>query len=95
MIDSGASGMFISERLVRRLGLATRKKKDGGYDVTAVDGSYLPSVDSETMPLPLAFQEHHEEVILDIMPIARHNIVLGTPWLEKHNPSIDWVERVL
>jgi len=47
--------MFISERLVRRLGIATRKKKDGGYEVRAIDGSNLPSVDSETIPLLLAF----------------------------------------
>ena len=71
--------MFISERLVRQLGIATRKKQDGGYDLKAVDGSDLPSVDSETMPLPLVFQAHHEEVVLDIVPMARHDVVLGTP----------------
>ena len=47
------------------------------------------------MPLPLAFQGHHEEIVLDIVPMARHDVVLGTPWLEKHNPSIDWVQKVL
>jgi len=55
MIDSGASGMFISSRFVQQNGLATRKKRDGGYELMAVDGSSLPAVDSETMPLLLAF----------------------------------------
>ena len=95
LIDSGASGMYISEGLVRRLGLATRKKKDGGYDLIAVDGSDLPSVDSETMPLSLVFWKHYERVILDIVPMAGHDVVLGTPWLERHNPNIDWIQRVL
>lgn len=95
MIDSGAAGEYISEQFVRQNGLATRKKKNGGYDLVAVDGSSLPSVDSEIVPLPLVFQKHHEGITLDIVPMARHDIVLGTPWLERHNPSVDWREGVL
>ena len=95
MIDSGASGTFISEKFVQQHGLATCKKKDGGYELSAVDGSPLPDVDSETTPLSLKFQQHHEKIVLDVVPMARHDIVLGTPWLERHNPSIDWKSRVL
>ena len=95
MIDSGASGTFISSRFVSHHGIATRKKKNGGYELTAVDGSSLPDVDSETMPLQLIFQQHHETVVLDVVPMARHDIVLGTPWLERHNPHIEWRKRVL
>ena len=95
LIDSGASGTFISERFVQQHGLATCKKQDGGYDLKAVDGSSLPSVDSETMPLSLVFQKHYEKVTLDIVPMAGHDVVLGTPWLERHNPNIDWNTRVL
>ena len=95
MIDSGASGTFIATQFVRNSGIATRKKKNGGYEVTAVDGSFLPDVDSETMPLPLRIQQHDEEIVLDVIPMARHDIVLGAPWLEQHNPSIDWKKRVL
>ena len=46
--------------------------------MTAVEGSSLPDGDSETMPLQLAFQEHTEEIVLDVVPIARHDVVLGT-----------------
>ena len=87
--------MFISETFVRQHVLATCKKQDGGYNLKAVDGSDLPSVDSETMPLSLVFQKHCEMVTLDIVPMARHDVVLGTPWLERHNPNIDWKVRVL
>ena len=89
MINSGASGMFIAAQFVRQHGIATRRKKDGGYELTAVDGSSLPDVDSETMPLQLVFQQHHETVVLDVVPMARHDIVFGTPWLERHNPHIE------
>ena len=95
MIDSGASRSFVSDNYVSQNGIATRKMKDGGYGLTAVDGSALPDVDSETMPLPLSFGEHYEDITLDVVPMARHTIVLGIPWLRKHNPSIDWRKGVL
>ncbi len=47
--------------------------------MAAVDGSPLPDVDSETMPLQLVFRQHYEIAVLDVMPIARHDVVLGTP----------------
>ncbi len=95
MIESGASGMFILAPFVQRHGIATRRKKVGGYKVTAVDGSPLPDVDSETMPLQLVFRQHHEMAVLYVMPMARHDVVLGTPWLERHDPHIEWRKRVL
>jgi hypothetical protein len=94
MIDSGASGNFISKRLVDKHGIATRKKRKG-YELIAVDGSPLPNVDNETTSLPMAIQRHHEEVVLDVVEMARHDIVLGTPWLKQHNPIIDWKTGVL
>jgi hypothetical protein len=52
---------------------------DRGYGLTVVDGSSLPDVDSETTPLLLRFREHYEEATLDVVPIARHTVVLGIP----------------
>ena len=43
------------------------------------DGSSLSEVDSETMPLVLAIQQHYEIVSLDIVNIASYDIVIGTP----------------
>ena len=54
MIDSGASGNFISTSFVQRNGIATRRKKDGGYELMVADGLSLSEVDSETIPLVLA-----------------------------------------
>ena len=78
MIDSGASGNFIAKGFVRQRGIATRKKKEG-YELTAVDGSTLPSVDSKTILLPMAFQQHHKEIVLDVTDMASYDVVLGMP----------------
>ena len=88
----------MSESLVERKRLPTRQKKDA-YDLVVIDGNPLPSgngrVDTETRPLPVATQRHHEELTFDIVRMATHDIVLGMPWLRKHNPTIDWKKRVL
>ena len=35
--------------------------------------------------------EHHLEMIqFNIAKMARHDAILGIPWLEKYNPKIDW-----
>jgi len=94
MIDSGANGCFISERFVQQHGIATRKKK-ARYELRAVDGSALPDVDRETDTIRLAHQQHLEDTSLDVVEMANHDIVLGIPWLEWHNPTINWGQRVL
>ena len=68
--------------------IATCKKNDG-YELIVVDGLRLPDVDSETILLLLAIQRHYEEITLDVLNTASHDIVLGMPWLEKHNLVIN------
>ena len=88
MINSSASGNFIATSFARRYRFATWRKNQE-YELIAVDRSFLPSVDRETIPLPLAIQSHYEEITFDVTDIASHNVVLGMPWLEKHNPGVD------
>jgi deoxyuridine 5'-triphosphate nucleotidohydrolase len=38
----------------------------------------------------LHFQEHEERIDLRVVSLPHHNIILGQPWLEKWNPSINW-----
>jgi predicted aspartyl protease len=52
IIDSGASGNFISTAIVTRLRIAT-KSKEHGYELVAVDGLALPGVIEETLPIEL------------------------------------------
>jgi hypothetical protein len=52
MIDSGASGNFISTATVTRFRIAT-KSKEHGYELVAIDGLALPGVTEETLPIEL------------------------------------------
>ena len=33
---------------------------------------------------------HHEMVTLDVVPLGKHAIILGLPWLQQHEPMISW-----
>jgi hypothetical protein len=96
IIDSRVSGNFISEALVRSVGLLTRRKKDL-YNLRMADGSTLlkGSIDEEITSLPFIIQRHHKEISFDIIGMATHHIILGMPWLEKHNLVINWRRKVL
>ena len=96
MIDSGATGNFVSQTLVQSAGLPTRKKKEP-YSLQMADGSELStgSVGEETTSLHLAIQRHREEISLDVVRMATHYIILGMPWLKKYNPVINWKTGVL
>ena len=98
MINFDAIKNFVSSSLVDRKGLPTQKKKDV-YSLVTIDGDPLKDNDEmiieEIIPLTMTLQQHHEELTLDIVRMASHDIVLGMPWLKMHNPNVDWETRVL
>ena len=93
MIDSGATRNFMSRKF------ATNHKipeltKGRSYQLTVVDETPLNQdermVKEET--LPLMSQIHGKDlgrIAFDLVSIP-HEVILGIPWLEKVNPSIDW-----
>ena len=38
----------------------------------------------------IAVGNHAETLTFDIVPLGKHNIVLGLPWLQQHNLMIHW-----
>ena len=77
MVDSGATGNFVSERVVSRTDLPTRQKDDP-YDLSAINGEALTEgVTTETLPLQVAIQHHHEKLVFDVTRMAIHDVVLG------------------
>jgi hypothetical protein len=49
----------------------------------------------EVSSVPMKLSKHHEEIDLDVFGMATYDIILGLPWLRKHNLRIDWVKRTL
>jgi len=38
----------------------------------------------------LYFKEHMERVRMDVCDLGKTEVILGMPWLQAHNPEIDW-----
>ena len=97
MINFDATRNFVSSSLVDRKDLFTQKKKDA-YSLMAINEDSLKSNDEmitkEIIPLTMTFQQHHEELTLNIVRMINHDIVLGMPWLKMHNLNIDWETKI-
>ncbi|XP_053549738.1 uncharacterized protein LOC128641196 [Bombina bombina] len=95
MIDSGAYRMFMDKNLVTVNKIPCVLKQNPVL-VKVIDGStYLKGpITHHTIPLLVTTDTGHKEYItFDIIPSSLHPIILGFPWLHKHNPVIDWCKN--
>ena len=88
MINLGSAGNFISPATIQKYGLKTHMC-DTPLLVTHVQGGSVGVV-SKQLTLMMSKGSHQETLTLDVVPLGRHMIILGMPWLEVHNPSMDW-----
>jgi len=97
MIDSGATGNFISTRYVTSQHLNWKLKRNP-YRLTLADGSPVSQeggwVRKEVYLPELSFGKHQEPITLDTISMD-HDLILGMPWLRKHNPEVDWDRQKL
>ena len=91
MINSGSAGNFISPATITKYGLKTHMH-DTPLLVTHVQGGPVGVV-SEQVTLEMSKGSHQESLTLDVVPLGKHAIILGMPWLQVHNPSMDWETR--
>ena len=94
LIDSGSSGNFISSAFVERHGLDLGSSFDSSISVTLADGRSQKTqgiVDSAA----LCLSTYCDQVDLHCLPLGGFDVILGLPWLEALNPSIDWRKRTL
>ncbi len=79
MVDSDATGNFMTRALVKKEDYFIQKKSDV-YNLVVVDENPLldenERVNKETKPLSIAIQQHHEELTFDIVGMTTHDIVL-------------------
>ena len=96
LIDSAAEGNFIDSRFWRQSGLANEPLGDC-LSATAPDGHLLKRITHRTVPVEMIVSGNHRERISFLLIDSLHSpIILGLPWLQVHNPQIDWQgERIL
>jgi hypothetical protein len=64
--------------------------------VRNVDGTYNENgVITERCLIPFRINDKIMTEWFYVMALGDQNLILGLPWLEKHNPIIDWTEKTL
>ena len=96
MIDSSATGNFMSIELARKNQIPG-VKKDDSYQLMVADETLLSQdegmVRTETPPLRCRIQGRDlGQTVFDLISILQ-DVLQGMPWLEKVNPRIDWMLR--
>ena len=87
LIDSGAMGNFVSQQAVDHFSFSL--KSVPSIPIVFMNGA--KGVCNKAIPAAyLCFQDHEERIDLRVVSLPNHDIILGKPWLEKWNPSINW-----
>ena len=87
MVNSGAMGNFIHPQFVKEHKLVTKNRTP--LIVNDVNGRFLSRVDQQ-VEIRMMVRNHAKTLTFDVAPLGKHNIVLGLPWLQQHNPTIHW-----
>ena len=90
LLDSGATGMFMDQRMAVRHGFRLQKlerpivvKNINGTNNSA--GSITHQVE-----VNVYYKGHVERMRIDVCNLGRTDIILGMLWLQAHNPEINW-----
>ncbi|KAL0150648.1 hypothetical protein M9458_054065, partial [Cirrhinus mrigala] len=95
LIDSGAAGNFIDESFAKSCNLPL-VACGSRVAMAALDGRPLGSGTVQAITEELELQTtslHTEKLRLFTIHSPNHPIILGLPWLEKHNPVISWTKK--
>jgi len=87
VVDSGASTVYINETTAKSMGseitkIKPRKVKIADKDTVMVDG--YCTFEAKIGDLP------KETISAYTFPLGSVDLILGLPWLQKHNPRTDW-----
>ena len=90
LLDSGATGLVMSEKFARRHKFERMKLERPVY-VRNIDGmlNYMGSI-VDTVEMEIFFKRYKERTLIDVIGGQKWSMILGMPWLGCHNPEIDW-----
>jgi len=90
LLDSGVTGMFMDKKMAAKHGFRLQKL-ERPVAVRNVDGTnnsegaiiYQVEVD-------VYYKSHVERMRMDVCDLGKTDVILGVPWLQAHNPEINW-----
>ena len=93
MLDCGATGNFINSTFASKYNIPLVRKARP-IPLFVIDGTPISSggITHSSVPLLLQFStpiRHEETSTFEIIPM-NFPVILGLPWLQKHNPQVSW-----
>ena len=90
LLNRGVTGLFMSRKCAERKGFRLIKlaKPIAVRNVNGTGNS--GGTITHEVEVNLYFKEHVERVRMDICDLGKTEVILRMPWLQAHNPEIDW-----
>ena len=93
LVDCGAEGLFIDKSITHKWRKSILKTL---IKVRNLDGTYNENrVITERCLIPFRIKDETMTEWFYVTMIGDQDLILGLPWLEKHNLIIDWKEKTL
>ena len=90
LLDSGANIIFIDRKWAEEKGLPKRSLCHP-ISVYNIDGTKNSTGQiTHCTDVTITYQEHKEQVTVEITDLGQNQMILGYMWLKHHNPEIDW-----
>jgi len=90
LLDSGATELFMSKKCAENGGFKLIKLEKPilvrNVDSTGNSGSVI----LHEVKVNVYFKGHVERVRMDVCDLRKTEVILEMPWLQAHNPEIDW-----
>ena len=85
LIDCGAGGLFINQNFSKKFKVKHLEEPIKAFNVDSTENKKGTNVDLEFWIKHKKFKEQFY-----MTGLGKQKIILGFPWLNKHNPIIDW-----
>jgi len=90
LLDSGVTGLVMSSEFAKKQGFKL-KKLERLINVRNINGSLNKEGPIEnTVEINIYYQRYRERTEIDVIGGQKWTVILGMPWLARHNPEIDW-----
>ena len=84
-------GDFVSSRVAKKLKLETTDVTNQTLSFANGERAFC-NKEAKTY---LRIGNYQEDLSLKVAPLPHHDIILGKPWLERWNPTVDWRKNTI
>jgi len=90
LLDSGTKGMFMDREITKRHSFKMMKL-ERPLKVKNVDGTKNSGGNiTHQVEVNVFYKNHVERMRMDVCNLGKTEVILGIPWLQAHNPEINW-----